>query len=302
LGRAVIYTLSLSALTCGANCNHLCGLNCVEVCLLSCSSEYIPVTFSIVPPWLYSYQCSSAVITNYAPVLEVSFTISGIILPIFTCWLLSHDDVINRLMPTLKTWRLDGIVFCADPQAALSLYKQGGPNHHFENRLWSKVFLNICVLLTFGLACPLLALTVLVDGVTMCLTVHMRTERYVHLCELGGIDRSQALGTRKQGSSISRSYSVACLTAVCIFVGIFWSLFVFDMIGDVYGAAIGGACTTVPLIGPLLMCFMILALDWRKAPIETMSTADDSTGKQRQDSTMNPVLMPQNTSEQFEML
>jgi Leucine-rich repeat (LRR) protein len=128
-------TVSLSALTCGANCNHLCGLNCVEVCLLSCSSEYIPVTFSIVPPWLYSYQCSSAVITNYAPVLEVSFTISGIILPIFTCWLLSHDDVINRLMPTLKTWRLDGIVFCADPQAALSLYKQGGPNHHFENRL-----------------------------------------------------------------------------------------------------------------------------------------------------------------------
>jgi hypothetical protein len=58
----------------------------------------------------------------------------------------------------------------------------------------------------------------------------------------------------------------------------------------------------IKMIGPLLMCFMILALDWRKAPIETMSTADDSTGKQRQDSTMNPVLMPQNTSEQFEML
>jgi Leucine-rich repeat (LRR) protein len=50
---------------------------------------------SIASPWIYSFQCSSAVITVYAPVLFLSYLMSGLIVP-FVCFLLSRDKAVSR--------------------------------------------------------------------------------------------------------------------------------------------------------------------------------------------------------------
>ena len=42
--------------------------------------------------------------------------------------------------------------------------------------------------------------------------------------------------------------------------GIFWSLFVFDMVGDVYGSLVGGLVIMVPLLGALVVCVILMTV------------------------------------------
>jgi hypothetical protein len=41
---------------------------------VSCRNSAAPVSAELIPPYSYGYQCSSALLKNYAPVLVVSFT------------------------------------------------------------------------------------------------------------------------------------------------------------------------------------------------------------------------------------
>jgi Leucine-rich repeat (LRR) protein len=57
------------------------GVCDVQGCNFVFGSTYQLFQSTVVPPWMYSYQCSSIVITNYAPVLLFSYLVSGFVYP-----------------------------------------------------------------------------------------------------------------------------------------------------------------------------------------------------------------------------
>jgi hypothetical protein len=73
------------------------------------------LTSTFVPPWLYSYQCSSSVLENYVPVLLFTYVISGLISPIalivssrfFYHFQHIHDD--DCCTPKIENPRIDAI-------------------------------------------------------------------------------------------------------------------------------------------------------------------------------------------------
>lgn len=51
------------------------------------------------PPFIYSYQCGSALIVNYAPVLTYTFFISGFVRPLFEVIALLNSEWVGRSLP-----------------------------------------------------------------------------------------------------------------------------------------------------------------------------------------------------------
>jgi hypothetical protein len=93
-----------------------CATNAVSGAV-TCSllpQEY-ELTSTFVPPWLYSYQCSSSVLENYVPVLLFTYVISGLISPIalivssrfFYHFQHIHDD--GCCTPKIENPRIDAI-------------------------------------------------------------------------------------------------------------------------------------------------------------------------------------------------
>lgn len=75
-----------------------------SVCVLSeCDEVGYPVSTSITttPPWLYSYQCTSALITNYTPVLILLYVNSGVVIPMMQCSVLWLPARLRRYLAPL---------------------------------------------------------------------------------------------------------------------------------------------------------------------------------------------------------
>ena len=51
------------------------------------------------PPFLYTYQCGSAVISNYTPILLYCFALSGLVLPILTLLVITFRRTLSRILP-----------------------------------------------------------------------------------------------------------------------------------------------------------------------------------------------------------
>jgi hypothetical protein len=139
-------------------------------CFNDCGIAYdnlVTAYSSVVPSWLYSYQCSSSILTNYVPVLLFAYGLSGIVFPmlqavvaayfeegslrckIFKCTQLASSDVPTWVvcLGLLKDIHIDGVKPLMNVPHVVC-----------------KLCLNMAVLLTFGLACPLLAVSVCIDA------------------------------------------------------------------------------------------------------------------------------------------
>ena len=51
------------------------------------------------PPFIYSYQCGSALVTNYVPVLVYTFFFSGFVRPLLDLLVLLHSEWVGRALP-----------------------------------------------------------------------------------------------------------------------------------------------------------------------------------------------------------
>jgi Leucine-rich repeat (LRR) protein len=168
------------------------------VCFNDCGIAYdnlVTAYSSVVPSWLYSYQCSSSILTNYVPVLLFAYVLSGIVFPmlqavvaayfeegplrckISKCTQLASSDVPTWVvyLGLLKDIHIDGVKPLVNVPHVVC-----------------KLCLNMAVLLTFGLACPLLAVSVCVDAWACWGTWLLAQHRIVSKLKLWQVARATA--------------------------------------------------------------------------------------------------------------
>jgi hypothetical protein len=296
----ISFSFSVPAMECSQPCVTKCnGIICVTTCQEVCAfSSEQNVSGSILPPWVYSYQCSSAVVTSYTPVLIVSYLISGVIIPLFTIssTVLSDNGVGAKsanLLPSAFHEKTLWLV-TADTAAAL-LQQSTGLAQRFGAKIMAKLFLNITVLLTFGLASPLLAVVIAFEAMTYFGSSYFIVERFVRLCSEGNLDAHDVRETFVRSVHVGKYFLRECCYITMGFIGVFWSVFVFDMIGDVYGELAGGLATLFPILLPLTLCFITVRLLNRS---ESPSSLEQSLIR-ASDSVPNPVILPQSTLDKF---
>jgi Leucine-rich repeat (LRR) protein len=254
----------------------------------------------IVAPWMYSYQCSSAVIENYAPVLVLSFIVSGIIAP---CSLYVASNYISRRPSNENV--LKTVVSCfafeltyESSSSAVELINSDTASM-LGARMLIKYILNMAVMLTFGLAVPLLALAVLVDTTLNLFTTVTLLERFVRLSKCNNLDAEVVVDKYWLHLGIESRYLVICSAVVLVYVSVFWSLFAFDWIADVYGSRAGAVAMLVPVVMPTLLgAFVLRGSNYcavRSAPRLLPDNIELHT-------LHSPMILPQSTQDRFRVV
>jgi len=226
------------------------------------------------PPFTYSFMCSSAVLTKFIPVFVLSNILLSFVIPVILIFLLSFSAKSRRLKSMCMSV-LPPILFPTNPTAK----KLFSPHV-----IMSKLLHHIALLLTFGLACPPLAVAILL---TVCLTTmswQLLTGRYVsqrqdHSTLEAAVasendDKSQS-SARMASRLSSTTYNmkeekqkiyqreVTALNSLCDGVWLcpqtsiwvivdatafFSALFVFDISGDRSGWLVASLCFSLPML------------------------------------------------------
>jgi Leucine-rich repeat (LRR) protein len=268
----------------------------IDICSNS-GCTFVPVsvgqTFqqSVVPPWIYSYQCSSAVITAYAPVLMLSYLVSGFLVPA-ALFILSNCSrpLVLSVKKELPVVLLQ--MTSADGATSLKLLENSNVAK-LGRRMTVKYILNFAVMLTFGLAVPLLAVAVVFDTVVSLGIITVIIDKFIGLHDLDNCRVNQEFWS---SFSLSNSEGPHCCYIVLGYVGVFWSLFAFDWIGDVYGPLPGGLVMLVPLITPMMIGFILLRM---KRLMGRFAGSARQTDNLELTETLNPVVLPQATQDEF---
>jgi hypothetical protein len=181
-------------------CNLVChDTECIDYCSVTPAAE-TAVYATVIPPWTYSYQCSSAVLINYVPVLMYSMLLSGLIMPIARLiiflapgsWKMyargfdnfhrrrypgdSINDEVSRAAQTTITPLSHNLEAVKTVPGDLETTADASTDHRKDNinrkptmlmfhgeQYVSRLYLDLGKLLTFGLASPLLIFGVVLD-------------------------------------------------------------------------------------------------------------------------------------------
>jgi Leucine-rich repeat (LRR) protein len=255
---AVTSTFATDEFSCDLVCDNFD--NCVNICVFTDRLHY-EVTTSVTPGWVYSYQCSSALLVNYTSVLLFSFTISGMIVPLFhIAYCRLSKEQIEKVIPrVVRDSIISGTFYDYDYDASSLAATQRSLFKSF--RLVSRLCLNSGVLVTFGLASPVLSLAICWDSIFMLIisvTYVERVLRGAHGTRNLSVVKQDSVAaspvasiwTKLEGSAAGATNGIGSVFwMINIMLGIFWSLFVFDMIADVYGNTAGGLVILVPTVG-----------------------------------------------------
>ena len=192
-------------------------INCIDV------PYEQSTTISITPTLFYSYQCTSALLTNYIPVLLVMFVISAVAIPLLQLILITlPKEVVEKRLPLLNHLR-----------------KQSPPS--FE-KLVADVLLDLLVLMTFGMAAPLLGLMIVVKQIISAMQSRIMIGCYTQQAE----DPSAALALLDDVAQQFRGGDTKPLLGYLLCVlGIFWGAMIFDMVADLHGNTAGGIAWAV---------------------------------------------------------
>jgi hypothetical protein len=264
------------------------GLGCSE----SATTGYQLVNSSVTAPWIYSYQCSSAVITSYAPVLILSYLMSGIIIPCSVLMVAIFPACLPGVVK--KTMSVFDFIYLDKVTAGELLSKKSVSKHGRKNVV--KHILNFGVLMTFGLAVPLLAVAIMFDTVFNPMVTLLLLERFSELCQRNGLDPGNLSSEFWNSFTLSTGEVSSIVYIVLGYVSIFWSLFAFDWIADMYGLLAGGLTMLLPLVIPTTIGFCLLR--WcRRGEQADIRRQETSTIELCE--TGNPVILPQTTNDDF---
>ena len=265
---AVVSSFYTDSFSCGTDCAEL---NCHSVCGMTSLTDN-QINTSVSPGWLYSYQCSSALLVNYIPVLVFAFTISGLIEPAVRCLYLQLSVAqVERLVPSVIREKLAHSINLHQLPAQVSSPTAAGSaivvKPVFSSaQVISQLFVSVAVLMTFGLACPLLAVIITVDVVNVLFSWRMLIHRFVSMHQPHQYQHQDNDTDRSSRSSLSVDrVNEACVRLeqategagawvnsgvlqVLVVVCLFWSIFLLDMVGDVYGELKGGLSVLVLLV------------------------------------------------------
>lgn len=210
---------------------NITAFNTRTVAISAQETLLIPIRYeletviSVTPPWLYSYQCTSALLTNYVPVLVFTFILSGAVAPAaaFVLLLLHSKETDIRL-------------------GFLALQAE----NLFDSRnIIVDMLVDIVIFMTFGLASPLLAVAIVLKQLNLAVYSRLWIGRYLYQAH----DLSEAFDQLDRASHcIQGNLSTTAIYLVFV-VSIFWGGLVLDMIADVYGTNTGAIISTLSMVG-----------------------------------------------------
>jgi hypothetical protein len=285
-------------------CFIVCSLECVSFCEYTAENPIV-VAASVVPSWQYSYQCSSSLLVNYTPVLLYAFAITGLLVPLLEYLYCQLSRVtIETYFPRglIARYITSTIYAYGNQEGGADTVLVGSPVTDVERprrlfngvRVISRAYMNVGVLITFGMASPLLAIAVSMDCINLYLIWEVLIQRYLSIfvfhASTGASEQSRQSvkingscgedftvskylerlirstnvvmeeevtmkASASFGASTTSKNSIVLWMVVWI-AGLFWGLFVFDMYGDIYGAVDGLCMISVPTIGGALVFFL----------------------------------------------
>jgi Leucine-rich repeat (LRR) protein len=248
---------------------------------LACVDAQIDTdTTTYLPPFTYSYQCSSSFVTYYAPTFTIMCLISGFLLPaqrLLLLWLR------GTLSPTS---RLHAMVTAAIPRILKELpssqdLARGRSNPLYRpvfdaNKLVMSLLTYLALLLTFGALFPPLAVCCAVAMASVVLTARLEVGRY--LSAAVAADRQDCLDEVESacaGVATPQQLRMALYLVLAVSC-MFYTLFLFDTLG--YEVGFAGAfwvLIVVPLL-PVVAWALHTAIRLQRTCWITAS----STGKQ----------------------
>jgi hypothetical protein len=109
------------------------------------------------PPFFYNFSCASSILENYIPVFFITYGILSLV-PLIAFFFL-HSPL--NLFEFLPAWCLESIPYLWRSPASYPYQIQYDANKIFKpNRIICNVFAHLSVLLTFGMASPMLAVAI----------------------------------------------------------------------------------------------------------------------------------------------
>lgn len=243
---------------------------------------------SLTPAWSYSYLCSSTLIQAYAPIYLYSYTIYGIIFPVFNyiliyaaaCgysnWILKKvnnvffestvwsntisDDLKLVTNIDLSSRRIDEL-----HQSNISLMHQTIIRMRplfLGTSVIGHIFLHFSVLLTFGLTTPWLAIVVCITILNEALIWRLIIGRYLmKVEELGGKNDVINYARLEEACRINPNAIKLCLFFVLIVCCLFWACMIFDPIADKYSDDIALDLSIVVALLLIFMSFLLVYSD-----------------------------------------
>jgi Leucine-rich repeat (LRR) protein len=233
-----------------------------------------------VPPFIYNYNCAFSFLAGYIPVLIYSYLISAIFVPLFRLFLLycSQSFIRRRLGDRLyDTFIRDTIhdyesrlieqqgVRRVSLTASFNVAQSQANSVASETTEVSRRYvvplfdgsaviarrtLDVTTMMTFGMACPLLAFTITISVYIQCVVWRLMIGKY--LSQVGaGSTLAIARLERSFGDGLPQGTLGGLRVAVLVISG-FWAFIFFDMVGDLYGPYSG--------VGVSVGCFMFVPL------------------------------------------
>lgn len=174
---------------------------------------------SLTPTWLYSHQCGSSILRNYVPVLFFFYSFSGTLSPCVS--------LIAAFIPStaIKNDRLKAL----HEHVLLSSCNALNVILGLE--------VDVAVLLTFGLAAPLLTIAIALKALSTTVARGAALIRYRTDLKRSASD---VLLTMTVEERLRALYGLdGCVWISIVVADVFWAGMVFDMVSDVYGDYIG---------------------------------------------------------------
>ena len=195
----------------------------------------IPVyaTTYLNPAFTYDYQCSSSFLQYYAPALVISCSMNTFFKPLAIILIVY---LYNRCRANTSSYwfmLLDSII-----PVELSLNTDRKNYVFFDaSNVLAFLLTNVALLLTFGLAFPPLVPCFLLNMVSTCIITRIRLERFLtHLINNNNNLQHYLSVVDRECSGVSSPHSLSTvLWCLLAFSCVFYTLFVFDTLGDDVG-------------------------------------------------------------------
>jgi hypothetical protein len=230
----------------------------------NCGNSYDATTVAstATPPFIYSYQCGSAILVDFVPVLVYTYVFSSIILP-FIRFTILHTPFhsLHRTMPhwLYQLFVANSLLDCDDefitykpitytptqhdPESAMHL---DGLLPLFDGSIIvAKRLLDFGIMLTFGLACPPLGLAVAFSVMINASVWILMIGKFLSSV---GSDNKLAIDKLEASTKELLKGAVSGMWIVVFAVCMFWSIMVYDMVADVDGNYAGLAYALVCLV------------------------------------------------------
>jgi hypothetical protein len=265
---------------------------------------------SYSPPFDYSYQCSSSFITYYAPAYVIMCIIAGFALPaaqvvlqrlhsrsvVGTHWFAVLDTVLPRILKPLSQNNNIHVMSSTGNVFAPILDAR-------QHLITLKTYL--ALLMTYGAVFPPLAVCFLITMAAMVLFTKLKVGRFLVNAREANLPGQVAIVEQECAGVGEPGILLRAVCMIAVSAGVFYTLFLFDTLGDQRG--LSGAywvLIVMPLLPPSAICFIAWYsnhIEWHRNQAETNTcvpplsevqmTASPLTNDVRSAATLGPYIM-----------